>query len=152
LSFRPIPSKITDLQWLTKTPALSSETPVTSNISHRRLLIEMAVLIVVGTVIGFVFGGVKFGFGVLFGGGLAFVNYYWLKRSTAAIFEKALSGGGQGWWLPLRFISRYFALGAVILAVHFSGTMPASSVIAGLAAFAVAVVVDGFISIFRRNT
>jgi len=135
-----------------ESPALSSETPATANISHGRLLIEMAVLIAVGTVIGFIFGGVRFGFGVLFGGGLAFVNYYWLKRSTAAIFEKAVSGGGQGWWLPLRFISRYFALGAVILAVHFSGLMPAAAVIAGLAAFAIAVVLDGFISIFRRNT
>jgi hypothetical protein len=106
---------------------------------------------VVGAVIGFIFGGVRFGFGVLFGGALAFGNYYWLKSSTAAIFENAFSGAGQGWWLPLRYISRYFALGAVILAVHFSGAMPAAAVIAGLAAFAMAVVADGFISIFRRN-
>ena len=133
-----------------QSPALSSEDPVNANISHRRLLIEMAVLIAVGAVVGFIFGGARFGIGVLFGGALAFVNYYWLKLSTAAIFERAFSGG-QGWWLPLRFILRYFALGAVVLAVHFSGIMPAAAVIAGLAAFAIAVVVDGFISIFRRN-
>src|SRR4029077_15563240 len=100
-----------------ESPALSSETPAAANISCRRLLIEMAVLIVVGTAIGFIFGGVRFGFGVLFGGALAFGNYYWLKSSTAAIFDKAFSGVGQGWWLPFRYISRYFALGAVILAV-----------------------------------
>jgi hypothetical protein len=134
-----------------ESPAMMSETPAAANISHGRLLIEMAVLIALGTVIGFVFGGVRFGFGVLFGGALAFGNYYWLKTSTAAIFDKAFSGGGQGWWLPFRYISRYFALGSVILAVHFSGIMPAAAVIAGLAAFAIAVVVDGFISIFRRN-
>ena len=133
-----------------ESPALSSDTPATANISHRRLLIEMAVLIAVGTVIGFAFGGVRFGFGVLFGGALAFVNYYWLKRSTAAIFEKAVSGESLR-FLPLRFISRYAAIGLVILAVYFSGAMPAGAVILGLAAFAFAVVIDGLLTIFRKN-
>jgi hypothetical protein len=133
-----------------ESPALPSEAPVTANISHRRLLIEMAVLIAVGTFAGFIFAGVRFGFGVLFGGALAFLNYYWLKRSTAAIFDKALSGVGAR-FVSLRFIGRYVAIGAVILAVHFSGSMPAVAVIAGLSAFAIAVVVDGLISIFRRN-
>ena len=110
----------------------------------------MAVLIVVGSIVGFVFGGARFGFGVMFGGVLAFVNYYWLRRSTAAIFEKAVSGTGAS-FVTLRFISRYVAIGLVILAVHFSGAMPAVAVIAGLSAFAIAVVFDGLISIFRRN-
>jgi hypothetical protein len=133
-----------------ESPALPSEAPVTATVSHRRLLIEMAVLVVVGTVAGYIFGGPRFGIGVLFGGGLAFLNYYWLKRSLAAVFDKALFGG-RGRLLPLKFIGRYIALGVVIFAVHFSGAMPAAAVIAGLASFALAVVVDGFISIFRRN-
>jgi hypothetical protein len=133
-----------------ESPALPTEAPVTSNISHRRLLIEMAVLIAIGSVAGFIFGGLRFGFGVLFGGALAFLNYYWLKRSTTAIFEKAVSGANAA-FVSLRFILRYIAVGAVILAVHFSGAMPAAAVIAGLSAFAIAVVVDGLISIFRRN-
>jgi ATP synthase I subunit len=134
-----------------ESPALPSEAPVTAAISHRRLLIEMAVLIVFGSLAGFVFAGARFGFGILFGGALAFLNYYWLKRSTAAIFDKAVSGTGAR-FVSLRFISRYVAIGAVILAVYFSGAMPAVAVIAGLSAFAIAVVVDGLISIFRRNT
>jgi hypothetical protein len=133
-----------------ESPALPSEAPVRTNISHRRLLIEMAAIIAVGFVAGLVFGGARFGFGVLFGGVLAFLNYYWLKRSTAAIFEKAVSGDSAK-LVSLRFISRYVAVGAVILAVHFSGAMPATAVIAGLSAFALAVVIDGIISIFRRN-
>jgi hypothetical protein len=133
-----------------ESPALPSTGATVATISHRRLLIEMAVLIALGTVAGFVFGGTRFGFGVLFGGLLAFLNYYWLKRSTAAIFERAFAGS-TGRFVSLRFISRYIAVGLVILAVHFSGLMPTTAVIAGLAAFAIAVVVDGFISIFRRN-
>lgn len=133
-----------------ESPALPADVPVNANISHRRLLIEMAVIIAVGALLGFIFGGAGFGSGVLFGGVLAFLNYFWLKRSTAAVFEKAFLGG-QGRFLTLRFIGRYLALGLVVLAVHFSGFMPAVAVIVGLAAFALAVVVDGFISIFRRN-
>ena len=133
-----------------ESPALPSDEPLPAGISHSRLLIEMAVLVAIGAVIGFIFAGARFGFGVLFGGALAFLNYYWLKRSTAAIFEKAILGG-SGRFVSLKFISRYVALGAVILAVHFSGAMPATAVIAGLSSFAIAVVVDGFISIFRRN-
>ena len=131
-------------------PALPSSEPATATISHRRLLIEMAVLVAVGTVIGTVFGGPRFGIGVLFGGALAFVNFVWLKRSTAAIFEKAFSGEPTK-LSALRFIARYVALALVVAAVHFSGTLPAAAVIAGLAAFAVAVVIDGLISIFRRT-
>jgi hypothetical protein len=133
-----------------ESPALPTEAPVMSIISHRRLLIEMAALIAVGSIAGFIFGGFRFGLGVLFGGALAFLNYYWLKRSTAAIFEKAASGASAA-FVSLRFISRYIAVAVVILAVHFSGAMPAVAVIAGLSAFAIAVVVDGLISIFRRN-
>jgi hypothetical protein len=110
----------------------------------------MAVLVVVGTVIGWLFGGARFGIGVLFGGGLAFGNYFWLKRSTASLFETAFSGGRTP--LPaIRFIARYVALGLVVLAIHYSGVLPAAAVIAGLAAFAVAVVVEGIVSIFRRT-
>jgi hypothetical protein len=133
-----------------ESPALPTEAPVTSNISHSRLMIEMAALIAVGSIAGLVFGGLRFGFGVLFGGVLAFLNYYWLKRSTAAVFEKVASGSSAS-FVSLKFILRYVAVGLVILAVHFSGAMPAVAVIAGLSAFALAVVVDGLISIFRRN-
>jgi len=129
---------------------LPVDEPTNITISNRRLLVEMAVLILAGAFAGFIFGGWRFGSGVLFGGMLAFANYYWLKRSTAAIFNSAAMGLGAG-WVSVRFIARYVALVVVILAVHFSGMFPATSVIAGLGAFAAAVVVEGFTSIFRRN-
>jgi hypothetical protein len=133
-----------------ESPALPSEAPVTAGISHRRLLVEMAVLVAAGSITGGLAAGPRFGIGVLFGGLLAYLNYFWLKRTLAAVFDKALFGG-QGRLLPFKFIARYVALGVVILAVHFSGVIPAAAVVAGLASFAAAVVVDGFISIFRRD-
>ena len=132
------------------TPALLGPEPASATISHRRLLIEMAALVVMGTIVGWFFGGAKFGVGILFGGALAFGNYFWLKSSTESLFATAFSGGRTP--LPaIRFIARYVALGLVILAFHYTGILPAAALIAGLAAFALAVVVDGIISIFRRT-
>jgi hypothetical protein len=133
-----------------ESPSLPTNEPANVNISDRRLLVEMAMLIAIGVVAGFTFGGIRFGLGVLFGGVLAFLNYFWLKRSTAAIFEKAISGD-RARFLPLRFISRYIAIGLVILAVYLSGAMSATAVILGLGAFAFAVVIDGLVKIFKRE-
>lgn len=132
------------------TPAVLGPEPAGATISHRRLLIEMAVLVVIGTIVGWSFGGAKFGVGVLFGGALAFGNYFWLKSSTESLFAAAFSGGRTP--LPaIRFIARYVVLGLIILGFNYTGILPAAALIAGLAAFAVAVVVDGIISIFRRT-
>ena len=132
-----------------ESPALLRSEPANAVISHRRLLVEMAVLVILGSVVGSLFGGARFGIGVLIGGALAFGNYFWLKRSTESLFETAFSGGRTP--LPaIRFIARYVVLGLVILAIHYTG-LPAAAVIAGLAAFAIAVVVDGIVSIFRRT-
>ena len=133
-----------------ESPSLPTSGPANTNISHKRLLIEMAALIALGTVAGLILGGARFGLGILFGGGLAFLNYFWLKRSTALIFERAISGD-RARFISLRFISRYVVLGLVILAVHFSGAMHAGAVILGLGAFAFAVVIDGLIRIFKRD-
>jgi len=133
-----------------ESPALLRSEPANAVISHRRLLVEMAVLVILGTVVGSLFGGARFGIGVLIGGALAFGNYFWLKRSTESLFETAFSGGRTP--LPaIRFIARYVVLGLVILAIHYTGLLPAAAVIAGLAAFALAVVVDGIVSIFKRT-
>ena len=64
---------------------LTTESTATP-ISHRSILIVMAIVTIAAAIAGFVFGGKAFGFGVLFGGVLSFANYFWLERSTRAIF------------------------------------------------------------------
>ena len=118
--------------------------------SHRGILIIMAVLVIVGSAAGFAARGTLFGVGVLFGGVLAFVNYFWLDRVTKAMFSgEAISSTGI---LAAKYIMRYAALGLVLLAVHLSGALPIAAVIAGLAAFAFAVVIQGLRSIFTSST
>lgn len=116
-------------------------------LTHQRILIVMAAVAIAGVLLGLIFVSRQFGLGVLIGGILSFVNYYWLKFSLKKIFERA-ADGGKPRFLGLRYLLRYLILGAVLMVIFLTKTIPVVAVIAGLASFAVAVVVEGFIRIF----
>lgn len=121
----------------------------TQPISHAGILIAMGAMIVVAAIAGFIFGGKAFGFGVVFGGLLAYVNYFWLDRSTRAMFaENSIASTGL---LAAKYILRYVAIGLVLLAVYMLGIMPVAAVILGLSAFAFAVVFQGLKNIFTSS-
>jgi hypothetical protein len=118
-------------------------------ISNRGIVILMLLLIGLGSIGGFVFGGPRVGSGISIGGILAGVNYYWLERSTRALFEQgAMSNVAL---LAAKYILRYVAIGAVLLLLYLSEAVPIAAVIAGLSAFAVAVVIQGLKSIFTSS-
>ena len=119
-------------------------------ISHRRILFEMAGVIAVGAIAGFAFVSVKAGLGVFAGGVLAFVNYFWQKHSLKAIFDRAVDGKKTP-FLALRYILRYVVLGGALMIIYLSQTVSIFAVIFGLSSFAIAVVIEGLISIFSSN-
>ncbi len=118
-------------------------------IRHGGILIAMAVIVVLMAIAGFVFQGTYFGVGVVFGGGLAFANYLWLDRSTRAIFNQ--SAAASTGMLAVKYVLRYAVLGSILWLVHVTGAFPIVSVIAGLAAFALAVVFQGLKNIFTSS-
>lgn len=126
--------------------------PVTTTgpaISHRGILTIMAVLVVASAIAGFVFGGPRFGSGVIFGGVLSFANYFWLERSTRALFEPtAIATSGI---LAAKYILRYVVIGGILLLVYLTGALPMTAVILGLAAFAFAVVIQGLKNIISST-
>jgi hypothetical protein len=118
-------------------------------ISNRGIVIIMLVLIVVGTTAAFAIGGGRFGAGVLTGGILAVINYFWLEWSTRALFEqRAISSATL---LSAKYILRYVAIGGVLLLIHMTGAVPIVAVILGLSAFAIAVVLQGLKSILTSS-
>ena len=118
-------------------------------ISNRGILFVMLILVIAGTIAGFAFGGKAFGFGVLFGGVLSFINYFWLERSTRAIFEQnAFATTGI---LAVKYILRYAAIGLIVLLIYMTGAFPVPAVILGLLAFAFAVVVQGLKNIITSS-
>jgi hypothetical protein len=116
-------------------------------LTHRRILIVMAAVAISGSLLGLIFVSRLFGLGVFIGGILSFVNYYWLKFSLKKIFEQAV-GGEKPRFLGLRYLFRYIVLGVVLTIVFLTETIPVVAVIAGLASFAIAIIIEGFIRIF----
>ncbi len=116
-------------------------------LSHPRILVIMALLGLLGSIAGFAFVSATFGFGVLIGSILAFINYYWLKGSLKKIFDDAAEGEKPK-LLALRYFTRYLVLGAIIAVIYATGAVSIVGVILGMAGFGFAVVVDGFIRIF----
>ena len=119
-------------------------------VSHRRILISMAVIIVAGTIAGFILGSALWGLGILTGGVMSYVNYFWQKSSTRAIFEHAANGTPPA-MLAVRYILRYVVVGGVVGIFYMTGAFPITAVVLGLAAFVFAVVLEGLIIIFEGS-
>lgn len=127
---------------------LTTESTATP-ISHKEILIVMSVIVILGGIVGFAIGGTASGVGVLFGGFLSFVNYFWLNRSTRAIFDQvAIASTGI---LAAKYILRYFVIGLIVFLIYLTDAMPVVAVIIGLSAFAMAVIVQGLKSIFSSS-
>jgi len=117
-------------------------------LSHRRILILMAFAGLLGSIAGFIFGGQSFGIGVLIGGALSLVNYYWLKRSLKTVFEAAVEDG-QPQFLAGKYILRYLVFGTILTIVYLTDAVPVIAVLLGLASFAVAIIFEAIIRLFN---
>ena len=116
-------------------------------ITHRRILSVMAVCVLVGTILSFVFGSWQFGLGFLFGGILSFINYYWLKISLKKVFDSA-EADEKPRVSATKYMLRYFVFGGLLVLIYLTKTVPVASVILGLASFAFAILIEAFIRIF----
>jgi hypothetical protein len=119
-------------------------------ISHRSILIKMAMVIAIGAIVGFVFFSSKAGSGVLVGGALGFANYFWQRHSLKAIFDRAVAGKRTR-FLAARYILRYVVIGLALTAIYFTETVSIYATIFGLASFAIAVMIEGFMSLFSGS-
>ncbi len=121
------------------------------SLSHRRILAAMFAVTLTASLIGFLTVSTRFGFGVLFGGALSFVNYFWLKNSLRRVFERAdfeNPDNAPPRFLAAKYFLRYAALGALLVIVFLTKTLPIVAVLLGLASFAFAIVIEGLILIF----
>ena len=127
---------------------ITEQTDSVQTLSHRRILILMAFAAGLGSIAGFIFGGRSFGIGVLIGGALSLVNYYWLKRSLKTVFDSA-TAGDKPHFLAGRYILRYAVFGIVLTFVYLSKAVPVAAVLLGLASFALAIIFEAFIRLFK---
>jgi len=117
-------------------------------ISHNRILVLMAAAAVLGGILTALFVSPNFGFGVLIGGALSLINYWWLKRSLKVVIDGAIAGGAPH-FLAGRALIRYAAFGVILAILYLSKAVPMVAVLLGLASFAVAIILEAFIRIFN---
>ena len=117
-------------------------------LSHTRILILMAFVALFGAITGFIFVGPRFGIGVLIGGALSLVNYYWLKRSLKTVFEQVVEGEKPP-FLVGNYFMRYMTFGVILAIVYLTKVVSVVAVLLGLASFALAIIIEAFIRIFK---
>lgn len=123
-----------------------SESDKAARPSNRRLLVLMAVVGVFGAILAAIFISALFAVGVIIGTAFAFINYFWLQRSLRTIFSVA-GHGERPKMLAGTYFLRYVVLALAIAVIYVAGWVPITSVIAGMAAFGFATVIEGFIRI-----
>lgn len=107
----------------------------------------MAVVVISGAILSFIFIDAPFGWGILIGGCLAFLNYYWLKRALKSVFETAVKGYKPS-FLRLNYFLRYAGLGIAIWILYEIKIVSVIAVLLGMSAFAAAIFIEGLIIIF----
>lgn len=119
-------------------------------ISHRRILVIMAVIGLGASIAGATLISVSFGAGVVIGSVLGFINYYWLKVSLKKIFDKAAETSERPRLLGLKYFARYIVLAACVAIIYATGIVSAVGVILGMGGFGFAVVIEGILRIFSN--
>lgn len=130
---------------------VAAEPEKSVSLSHTRILWTMGAAVFTGAILGFIFVGARFGSGFFIGGGLAFLNYYWLKRALKNVFDNAVAGGKSS-FITVNYFLRYAGLGLAIWIIYLIKIVSMIAVLLGLGAFALAIVAEGLIIIFSSGS
>lgn len=118
---------------------------------NERILVILAVLGVGGSIAGAAAVSARFGLAVLIGCVLAFVNYYWMRRSLKAIFDLAAEGQKPS-FIGAGYFIRYLVLGAVVAFIYALDLLPIAGILVGMAGFGFAILVEGFLRVTYKSS
>lgn len=122
--------------------------PLTTEARNERILVILAVLSIGGSIAGAALAGARFGLGVLIGCVLAFVNYFWMRRSLRAIFSTAAEGQKPS-FIGAGYFIRYLVLGGIVAFFHVFGILPIGAILIGMAGFGFAILFEAALRGFR---
>ena len=115
----------------------------------RRILVIMTILTLTSVIVSLFVFGPRETIGLVIGGLLSFLNFYWLKASLRQMLGQAAAGKAEptSLWL-LRYNLRFLSLILVIMAVYLTGFASIAALLAGLLSLAGAILIEGFIQLF----
>ena len=112
---------------------------------ERRLFQVMCWTVVLAVLLSIVVAPWRVTTGLTLGGALALLNHHWLRTSVRAAFSSAATTGVRPKLSIARFILHYFVVAAAIFAAYTFDLVSIVATLAGLSAFVVAALVEGFI-------
>jgi len=118
--------------------------------TYRRIFYSMVVLLILVAPVLWATSGRGMGLSFLVGGGIALVNFYWLKRTLASLVDAvALKGKRRSAaGIILRFLLRYALIAIAAYAIFKSSTMSLLGLCAGLSLPVGAVLIEAAYAIY----
>ncbi len=114
---------------------------------ERRIFRSMCMAVVVAVVVSAVLWSWRVTSGLALGGALSLVNHHWLRTAIAAAFGASVAGARPKIRI-VRYVLRYFIIGAVIAAAYSLNIVSLPATLLGLSSFAAALVFEGFVQIY----
>jgi ATP synthase I subunit len=109
-----------------------------------RMFRTMAIAVALAVIISAPFAPWRITAGLLLGGSLSLLNYYWMRTSISAGFSLALSQGAKPQMKVAQYVLRYFVVGTIIFAAYQLGVVSLPATLAGLCSFVAALFVEAF--------
>ena len=134
----------------TRAAAEDREAEAFSANTFRRIFLAMVVLLVAGTPLLWAKYGRGMAFSFVLGGGIALINFYWLKRTLAALVEAVAVAGRKrsSAGIVLRFVLRYALIAVAAYAIFKSSAMSMVGLCAGLSLPVGAVLIEAAYAIY----
>jgi small-conductance mechanosensitive channel len=118
--------------------------------TFRRIFLTMIVLLVAGAPVLWTRYGGGMALSFIIGGGISLVNFYWLKRTLAALVEAVAVAGEKrsSAGIVLRFVLRYLLIAVAAYAIFKSSAMSLLGLCAGLSLPVGAVLIEAAYAIY----
>jgi len=121
------------------------------NILKERIVLNTLAALIITIIISSLID-IKFTRGVLIGGILALINYYWLDASWRNILEIA-SSNATGPAMPIgRYILRYLTIGTIVYLMHFYDVASILGILIGLCMIAAGILIEAFLLLIKTFT
>ena len=116
-------------------------------LSETRLLATMCAVLIFFVAASLFLWNLDVTVGLILGGALSFLNYYWLKKSLRSLFDRVTDGTGGGFSASF-YIFRYAVIGVVIAAAAKLHLASVAAMLVGLLSFAFAILLEAVIQLY----
>lgn len=116
-------------------------------LSEGRLLVTMTGILILLVAASLFLWNFDVTIGLILGGALSYLNYFWLKKSLKSLFERVSVGKG-GKFSASFYIFRYAIIGVVIFVAAQLHLASVAAMLVGLLSFAFAILLEAIIQLY----